>query len=108
MKRYDESTYGDHIAEIYDDLYSECEAGSIDLLHDLAGKGCALELGIGTARVALPLHKRGVPVTGIEASGAMIDKLKAKEECAGIEVVEGSFAGFDGSRSLPLWPGRWP
>ena len=54
--------------------------GSIaDLLADLARGGPALELGIGTGRVALPLAARGVEVHGIDASEAMVAKLRAKE-----------------------------
>jgi SAM-dependent methyltransferase len=50
----------------------------VDLLAALAGDGPALELAIGTGRVALPLAARGVPVSGIELSRAMLAKLRAK------------------------------
>ena len=45
---------------------------TVDFLADLAGDGAALELGIGTGRVALPLSERGVPVHGIDLSPAMV------------------------------------
>ena len=49
------------------------------MLAELAGDGAALELAIGTGRVALPLAARGVPVSGIELSTAMADRLRAKD-----------------------------
>jgi SAM-dependent methyltransferase len=81
MQDYGPATYGDRIAEVYDDLYAGlADVGSIaDLLADLARGGPALELGIGTGRVALPLAARGVEVHGIDASEAMVAKLRAKE-----------------------------
>jgi SAM-dependent methyltransferase len=95
VKRYDERTYGDRIAGIYDELYGSYEESTVDLLQELARGGRALELGIGTGRVALPLHRRGVHVTGIDSSQAMIDKLHAKPGGPAIEVVQTNFASFD-------------
>jgi len=94
MKEYDETTYGQRIAEIYDELYSDYDPASIELLAELAGNGPALELGIGTGRIALPLHERGIAVQGIDASEAMLSRLRAKPHGAEIEVVTGSFAAF--------------
>ncbi len=102
MTDYRDSTYGDRIAEIYDELYSEVEPACIDLLADLAGPGPALELGIGTGRIALPLHRRGLPVQGIDASQAMVAKLKAKPGSADIDVKIGSFARFSIDRPFRL------
>jgi SAM-dependent methyltransferase len=74
---------------------------TVDLLADLAGEGAALELAIGTGRVALPLAARGVPVSGIELSADMAAQLRAKPGGSDIPVtigdmtvtrVEGSFA----------------
>lgn len=59
----------------------------------LANGGRALEFAIGTGRVALPLHARGVPVTGIELSEPMVAVLRAKPEAAGIDVVIGDMTG---------------
>ena len=95
MKEYDDATYGDRIAGVYDALYPGFEEAAIDLLHELAGRGRALELGIGTGRVALPLAGRGVEITGIDTSPAMITALQAKPGASGIEVVQGSFAQFE-------------
>src|SRR5438128_5173569 len=64
----------------------------IDLLVELAGSGRALELGIGTGRIALPLAQRGVPVHGIELSRAMAARLRAKPGGEDIGVTIGDFA----------------
>jgi SAM-dependent methyltransferase len=61
-------------------------------LADLAGGGRALEFAIGTGRVAVPLARRGVPVTGIELSQPMIDQLRTKVDEAAIPVVAGDMA----------------
>ena len=52
-----------------------------ELLADLAGAGAALELGIGTGRIAIPLSQRGVPVHGIDLSPQMVYQLQAKPGC---------------------------
>jgi SAM-dependent methyltransferase len=94
MMNYDDSTYGEQIAEIYDEFYPDYDPASIELLADLAGGGPVLELGIGTGRIAMPLHEKGVEVQGIDASEAMISKLRSKPDCSDIEVLVGSFAEF--------------
>jgi SAM-dependent methyltransferase len=63
---------------------------AVDLLAELAGDGPALELAIGTGRVAIPLVERGVPVTGIELSQPMVDQLHRKR--SDIPVVVGDMA----------------
>ena len=65
---------------------------TVDRLAELAGGGQALEFAIGTGRVGVPLAERGVPVTGIELSGAMIDQLRTKVDEAAIPVVAGDMA----------------
>src|SRR3954462_8972591 len=64
----------------------------VDPLAGLAGDGAALELGIGTGRIALPLAARGVPVHGIELSSAMVARLKAKRGAEASGVSVGDFA----------------
>jgi SAM-dependent methyltransferase len=64
----------------------------VDLLVELAAGGRALELGIGTGRIALPLAQRGVPVHGIELSRAMAARLRAKPGADEIGVTIGDFA----------------
>ncbi len=65
---------------------------TVDRLAELAGDGRALELAIGTGRVAVPLAERGIPVTGIELSCPMIDQLRTKVDEAAIPVVVGDMA----------------
>ncbi|MBK8287070.1 MAG: class I SAM-dependent methyltransferase [Ahniella sp.] len=67
--------YGDHNASIYDRIYPRIEPGLLDCLQSLAGAGPALELGVGTGRVAVPLAARGVDIHGIDASQSMIGVL---------------------------------
>lgn len=88
------SEYGDRIADIYDELYGEMfdTEGAVELLAGLAGTGPALELGIGTGRLAMPLVERGVEVHGIDASEAMVARLRAKEGGDRIPVTMGDFA----------------
>jgi len=100
MTPYTAATYGDHIAEVYDELYgfpAETDA-AVELLAELAAGGPVLELGIGTGRLALPLAHRGLPVTGIDASEAMVAKLRAKPGAETIALAIGDFAdvGVDG------------
>jgi len=63
---------------------------AVDFLAELAGSGAALELGIGTGRIAVPLAERGVRVSGIDLSEAMVARLRAKRD--DIDVVIGDFA----------------
>jgi SAM-dependent methyltransferase len=65
---------------------------TVDRLADLAGDGAALEFAIGTGRVAVPLAERGVPVTGIELSVPMIDRLRTKADESTIPVTVGDMA----------------
>ncbi|MER6678756.1 class I SAM-dependent methyltransferase [Streptomyces sp. NPDC000983] len=65
---------------------------TVDCLVGLAGGGRALEFAIGTGRVAVPLAERGVPVTGIELSSAMVEQLRTKADEATIPVIAGDMA----------------
>ncbi len=81
MSEYTDATYGDRIAAIYDDwvrIPPEETERAVDCLAALVGGGQALELGIGTGRIAIPLAGRGVAVRGIDASAAMVAQLHAK------------------------------
>jgi SAM-dependent methyltransferase len=82
--RYDETS-----AWMFDPAVVE---PAVDLLASLAGDGAALELGIGTGRIALPLAARGVRVRGIDLSEAMVARLRAKPGGAAIDVAIGDFA----------------
>ena len=91
---YDAAAYGDRIAEVYDELptHPRDADAAVELLADLAGTGPVLELAIGTGRLALPLAERGVAVSGIDASEAMVAKLRAKPGGDRIPVAIGDFA----------------
>ena len=99
--------FGEAVAARYDESVAErfrpSEVGpAVDLLAELAGSGRALELGIGTGRIALPLAARGVPVHGIDLSAAMVARLRAKPGGDAIGVTVGDFAStrVDGLFSL--------
>ena len=99
---YGPETYGDQVAEYYDDWYGPAfsDVGPIvEMLAGLAGRGPALELGIGTGRVALPLSERGVEVHGLDASVEMVARLRAKPGGEAVQVTMGDMADVpvDGS-----------
>jgi SAM-dependent methyltransferase len=94
---YDAATYGDRIADVYDEWFavpSDTE-DTVGFLSDLAGPGPVLELGIGTGRIALPLAQRGYEVHGIDASEAMVKKLRSKAGGEDIPASIGDFAEVD-------------
>lgn len=92
MKNYKAETYGDRIADIYDNWYSSPDDSSITLLSDLAHGGRALELGIGTGRIALPLKEKGIDIHGIDASASMVKKLRAKPDGKAVPITFGDFS----------------
>lgn len=103
MEGYDERTYGQRWAPYYDDLYSDVEDSVIDLLARHAGEPPrALELAIGSGRIAVPLQERGVQVTGIDASEEMVAKLRSKPGGGTIEVVLGNFRDVNVDETFPL------
>lgn len=88
--------FGENVAAEYDsdetDMFSPVVLGpAVEFLAELAGADAALELGIGTGRVALPLSARGVPVHGIDLSEAMLARLRAKSGSERIGVTAGDF-----------------
>jgi SAM-dependent methyltransferase len=93
----DDGFFDERVAATYDGSNPEMFERAVvepvvDLLVELAGSGRALELGIGTGRIAVPLARRGVPVHGIELSKAMVARLRAKPDAADIAVTIGDFA----------------
>jgi SAM-dependent methyltransferase len=94
MRDYTASTYGDRIAEVYDDFHPSTPDAdaAVATLAELANGGPVLELAIGTGRLALPLAARGVPLQGIDASEAMVARLRAKPGGDAIDVTMGDFA----------------
>jgi SAM-dependent methyltransferase len=103
---HDDGYFGEDVASRYDDdaeiFAAEAVDPVVDLLVDLAAGGRALELGIGTGRIALPLSRRGVAVHGIDLSRAMVERLRAKPGAESIGVTVGDFATAraDGTFSL--------
>ena len=99
--------FGTDVAAVYDERSAaqfapEVLGPVVDLLAELAGDGAALEFAIGTGRVALSLAARGVPVSGIELSRAMIARLDAKAGAERIDVTIGDMATTRLARSFRL------
>ena len=92
-----EDYFGDSVAQRYDDAVAPMLDGSVveraaEFLAEMAGSGPALELGIGTGRIALPLAHLGVQVHGIDLSPAMVERLRVKPGGAEVPVAIGDFA----------------
>jgi SAM-dependent methyltransferase len=92
-----EDYFGGRVAARYDESSAEMFEPAVvepvvDFLAELAGDGAALELGIGTGRIALPLAQRGIRVHGIDLSEAMVAKLREKPGAEQIGVTIGDFA----------------
>jgi SAM-dependent methyltransferase len=94
MEGYEAETYGERIADRYDDLYAELDpTPAVEAIARLAGgRGPVLELAIGTGRIALPLAERGVEVHGIDVSERMVARLRSKPGGEAIPVTMGNFA----------------
>jgi 16S rRNA A1518/A1519 N6-dimethyltransferase RsmA/KsgA/DIM1 with predicted DNA glycosylase/AP lyase activity len=89
--------FGARVAERYDetsaDMFDPAKVDPVvEFLAELASDGSALELGIGTGRIALPLAQRGIRVHGIDLSEAMVAQLRAKPGADRIDVTIGDFA----------------
>lgn len=92
-----EDYFGERVAETYEAKWPELfdpavVDPAVSFLAGLAGSGAALEFGIGTGRIALPLSRRGVRVQGIDLSPAMLAQLRAKPGADNIAVAVGDFA----------------
>ena len=103
----DDGYFGEAVAANYDDdsdpmFAPEVVNPAVDFLAELAGDGRALELGIGTGRIALPLAARGVPVHGIDLSRAMVTRMRAKPggDRIGVTIGDFSTAKADGTFRL--------
>lgn len=92
-----ESRFDAWVAERYDALWPELfdptvVEQTVDFLAGLAGPGPALEFGIGTGRIAVPLSRRGIRVHGIELSPAMVGQLPVHNPGTTVGVTVGDFA----------------
>ena len=83
------SSYDEHSAGMFD---PEVVGPAAEMLADLAGDGAALEFAIGTGRIALPLAERGVRVSGIDTSEAMLERLREKPGAENIDARAGDMA----------------
>ena len=102
-----ENYFDERIAKSYEARWPELfEPAMVDpvvaFLAELAGPGPALELGVGTGRIAIPLSRRGVRVHGIDLSPDMVAELRAKPGSDGIGVTIGDFATTRVSGSYTL------
>lgn len=105
MKGYTPASYGDSFA---DDDFEAIFAflpdldAMVDVLADSAGQGPALELGVGSGRVARPLAERGIPVDGVDVSSVMLGKLRRSAGDLPIRLVKADLAEFTPTRRYSL------
>jgi len=95
MEEYNNDTFGEFIAEKYDTWFSGADPNMIECLFEYTKGGKALELGIGTGRVAIPLRDKGLKINGIDSSPSMVSKMHQKTKGEKIPVKIQSFAKFD-------------
>ena len=105
---YGPHSYGDAFADVYDDWYPPPPDtdDAVALLAALAGDGPVLELGAGTGRLAIPLAATGLEVWGVDASAAMLERLRAKPGGDRVVAVLGDMASLDlsvASRPVPAF-----
>ena len=104
MQGYEPATYGEAIADLYDDFWGRRVdyAAAAKRLAELAGGGPVLELGVGTGLFAKALVRLGLEVHGVEISAAMIERLRATEEGRRVTAVVADFEQLALGRSFPL------
>lgn len=101
--RQAERIYGEAWADDYDVLFDEVDERMIDRLVDLSGSSRrALELAMGTGRVAIPLSERGVEVSGIDVSEAMLARMAAKPDGEKVHVTLGDMVEVPVDGTFPL------
>lgn len=97
MDGYGPDSYGEGMADVYDEWYrgvSDVE-GAVARLREWAGGGSVLELGVGTGRLAVPLAATGLAVWGVDASPAMVERLRARPGGEDVHAVLGDMAELD-------------
>jgi SAM-dependent methyltransferase len=92
VKDYLPHSYGEAFADVYDDWYERLGdlQATVATLRELAAGGPVLELGVGTGRIAIPLAAAGVEVVGLDASEAMLARLRAKPGGTAVRAVLGT------------------
>lgn len=99
----EERSYGEAWAERYDDIFRNVDQSCLDFLESLLGPDRrALELAVGTGRVALPLAERSITVTGVDVSPSMLARLVAKSGANVVTVVEGDMVDIPADGLFPL------
>ncbi len=95
MDGYGPESYGDAIADVYDEWYPMDAEGesAVAFLFEASRGGRVLELGVGTGKLAIPLAERGLEVHGVDSSPAMLDRLRAKPGGERVQVRVGDMAG---------------
>lgn len=98
----DQTLYGARWAEHYDEWHADLmdDAGAVTALAELAGDGPALEFGVGTGRLAVPLAERGTEVVGVDVSPEMLAKLREKSPA--VTAVEADMTTVQVDRSFSL------
>jgi SAM-dependent methyltransferase len=98
MQGYGPTSYGDGFADVYDDWYAGQDDADVaaDVVADLArrtaggeGRPRILELGVGTGRLAIPIARRGIVVHGVDASPAMLERLRARDGAGQVTLTTG-------------------
>ena len=97
---FDEPVAATYDDDSTDEFSASTIAATVDVLAALAGAGSALELAVGTGRIAVPLAERGVPVVGIDLSDAMVARLLAKRDDIPVTIGDIATARVDGTFSL--------
>lgn len=101
----DDGVFDEAVAQAYDALHAgnpEDTQRAVELLEELAGGGACLEFAVGTGRIALPLKERGVTISGVELSQAMVDQLRRKERGDPMQIVIGDMTTTRLPRSFSL------
>lgn len=102
MDGYGPTTYGEHWAEHYDDIYGPVGEEIVRFVRARAGNGRMLELAPGTGRVTLPLLRAGLEVDGVEISGEMLARLRDKPGGRTVEIIARDMTGFSTDRRYAL------
>ncbi len=92
MEGYDDRSYGDGFADVYDDWYADVTDvdATVARMLSLAGpSGRVLELGVGTGRLAMPMAAAGLHVVGVDSSEAMLERLDARDIAGVVTPIRG-------------------
>ena len=111
MLEHVDGTYEASLAAAYDQMFLDAfaldTAGASAFLRSLAEDRPALELGVGTGRVAIPLAEWGTEVYGIDTSEPMLEILRSKAGGALVHTSVGDMADFDLGRTFPVIYAVW-